>query len=507
MTSTHRNYAVALCTVLGAAVWLWPLTAGPLSAMWPNLFALTVGVILFNVLPRSSAGGKTAVATGWLVAALISAVIALMQYFDLEDPFFPFLATTDPGYAYANARQTNHLATLLGAGLLALLWAVRTRRLRFHAVWMAGLLATAMAATASRTGAMHLLLITAMVAWWAEPQRRRMLLWCAWVLAVYVAAVLALPWLLQHTQGIEGRDLFARMGAGASCSSRKVLWSNVLHLISLKPLTGWGWGELAYAHYATLFDGPRFCEKLTNAHNLPLHFAVELGIPLALLLSAGAVWMIARHQPWRAKDPARQMAWSVLALIGVHSLLEYPLWFGNFQVMVALCIWLLWPAHACDGVARSAEITRAAIPWRRAMGSIALLSVFTYVAWDYFRVSQLYTPTQERAVRYRDDTFSKARGTWLFSSQVLFAQVTTADLDTSNAAPLLQASLAALHISPEPRVIQKVIESALLLEKNNLAQEHAARYKAANPINFAQWEATKSKGPMSLVGVALQPAR
>ena len=45
------------------------------------------------------------------------------------------------------------------------------------------------------------------------------------------------------------------------------------------PWLGWGWGELDYAHYATLYDGPRFCDILDNAHNLPLHLAVELGIP------------------------------------------------------------------------------------------------------------------------------------------------------------------------------------------------------------------------------------
>lgn len=34
----------------------------------------------------------------------------------------------------------------------------------------------------------------------------------------------------------------------------------------------------------TLFPGERFCVLLDNAHNLPLHLAVELGVPVAALL-------------------------------------------------------------------------------------------------------------------------------------------------------------------------------------------------------------------------------
>ena len=47
-----------------------------------------------------------------------------------------------------------------------------------------------------------------------------------------------------------------------------VLWSNMLHLISLKPWTGWG-GELSYAHYITLFPEERFLRAAGQRHNLP----------------------------------------------------------------------------------------------------------------------------------------------------------------------------------------------------------------------------------------------
>ena len=452
--------------------------------MWPNLFAWTMGIALFNLLAWSGVRGEMAVAAGWLTAALASSVIALMQYFDLEDAFFPFIAMTEPGYAYANTRQPNHFATLVGVGLLALLWLVRTQQIRWsHALWMAALLAVGMAASASRTGTLHLILITGLAALWNAPGRRQALFLCGWTLAVYVVSSFALPWLLENVAGIDGRNIFSRMTEDYACHSRKVLYSNMLHLVSLKPLTGWGWGELAYAHYSTLFEGPRFCELLTNAHNLPLHFAVELGIPVAALSCAGLGWLVWRQKPWQEKSPARQMAWSALLLVGVHSLLEYPVWFGNFQVMVALCIWLLVYQR------RPEEVSSGNSPqvWRLAGGSLVILLGLSYVALDYFRISQLYMPTQERAASYRTDTLEKVRATWLFSSEVVFAQVVTATIDKDNAAALLAASLAALHIAPETRIIEKVIDSARFLGKEDLVLEHMALYKAANPEIFFQW--------------------
>ena len=123
---------------------------------------------------------------------------------------------------------------------------------------------------------------------------------------------------------------------------------------------------------------------LDNAHNLPLHLAVELGIPAALLVCGGFGWLVLAARPWRETDPARLMAWAVLAVIVLHSLLEYPLWYGPFQLAFGLCLGLLWPAR---GAARrpSPDPARGRRPC-----ALALLAVVGYAAWDYPRVSQVY---------------------------------------------------------------------------------------------------------------------
>ena len=71
-------------------------------------------------------------------------------------------------------------------------------------------------------------------------------------------------------------------------------------------------------------------EMLDNAHNLPLHFAVELGIPFALAFCVLVVWAIWRGKPWAERRWDRQMAWGILFVIGIHAMVEYPLWYGPF---------------------------------------------------------------------------------------------------------------------------------------------------------------------------------
>ena len=79
-------------------------------------------------------------------------------------------------------------------------------------------------------------------------------------------------------------------------------------LIAQKPWLGWGWGELDYAHFITLYPGARFCDILDNAHNLPLHLAVELGVPLAVVLCGGGL-VAGLARPALARAGSQPAAW------------------------------------------------------------------------------------------------------------------------------------------------------------------------------------------------------
>jgi O-antigen ligase len=474
--------------------WLNPVTYGPTHAVVQFLTvwmgAALCGLIYFGQsMERGPLARFSPVA--WLLAATASAAMGLLQYLGFAATFSPWINYVEAGQAYANLRQRNQQATLLAIGLCVLpwwqaqvaaagdQWRVSRDTLRLMGLATLGLativIATADAAAGSRTGILQLVLLMALALWWKRGRAAMAL-----VLVAYAVAAFALP----RVAGLDPMHsgILGRIGeASAPCSSRLTLWSNVLHLIAQKPWTGWGWGELDYAHFMTLYQGPRFCEILGNAHNLPLHLAVEMGVPFAVLVCGAMVWLVLRANPWREQNSARQMAWSVLAVIGLHSLLEYPLWYGPFQLAALMAAWMLWQKPASATASTNLPVALAC----------ATLLACSYAAWDYWRVSQIYLPEAQRASMYRDNTLEKIRGSWLFADQVKFAELGTTALTRDNAEHIHALALDMLHFSPEASVVAKVIESDELLGLQEEADAFKTRFAAAYSQEFVSWQAQK----------------
>ncbi len=496
LPTSHDAPARTLGVLLLLLPWLNPFAPGPTSQLVQSLLSL-VCLALLLLLPLWQGGGSSLVrvaAPAWLLAALLSSLIALLQYLGASQALSPWVNSTGLGEAFANLRQRNQFASLTTIGLAALLWwaqAVRTLAWASPASLLAAvLLGVGNAASSSRTGLLELLLLALLLLVWQ--QWRSSLVWRV-MLAVGVAygsATLLLPWLAGF--GFGGTGILARMQEQApSCASRLTLWHNVLYLIAEKPWTGWGWGELDYAHFITLYPGPRFCDILSNAHNLPLHLAVELGLPAAALLCGGGLLALWRSQPWRETKPARQLAWAVLAILGLHSLLEYPLWYGPFQLAAGLALALLWLTRpAAVAVPRSGRpgtpLAVAPELWRLAI-AISLMLAVLYAAWDYQRIRQIYLPVAERAAPYRDNTLAKLQGSWLFGPQVDFAELTTTVISPANAPASQALAQAMLHFSPEPRVIEQLLDSLLLQGREDTLQFYLARFQAAFPLPYERW--------------------
>jgi O-antigen ligase len=478
------------------------------SGLGPDAVALVAACLLVSMAAGTAAGGLArpdfvqAIALAWLLAASASTAVALLQYFGAGERFAPWVNPSAVGEAFANLRQRNQFASLTAIGMASLFWLSPRGLGRWPAVAAMAWLAIGNAATTSRTGLVQMLLLSLLACAWPAPRRERAMLWLAGVLT-YAVAALALPWLLELSTGISASRLWERVAALDACSSRMILWSNVLHLIAQKPWLGWGWGNLDHAHYAALYEGLRFCDILDNAHNLPLHLAVELGIPAALLVCGGLLWAVARAKPWAEADPVRQMAWAALAVIGVHSLLEYPLWYGPFQIAFGLCLGLLWPAASRPAVQR---VTGPAGVRAASLAVAAGVAVAcAYAASDYRRVSQIYLPPEARAAV--DDPLPEIRKSWLFRNQARFAELTITPLTRANAQWTFDTAAAMLHYSPEPRVIEKLIESGTLLGRQDEALLHLARFRAAFPDAYAKWSKTRA-GPAPVGSEAIaQPAR
>ena len=99
--------------------WLNSFTAGPTPNVWPLLVSSLCAVVLWFY--RDSLNTRLITVT-WLVAAAISALIGLAQYFGLAPALGPWVSQTQQaGEVFANLRQRNQFATLTSIGLVALI--------------------------------------------------------------------------------------------------------------------------------------------------------------------------------------------------------------------------------------------------------------------------------------------------------------------------------------------------------------------------------------------------
>lgn len=455
--------------------------------------------------------------TAWLTAAVISSLLGLLQYLDMASSLSPWVnQPAFKGDAFANLRQRNQFASLTSIGVVALLAgvsamlqahpkttptaALQQRHVATGGFLLLNVLAIGAACAMSRTGVLQWFLVSALAGVWAWRQRRTdstkdaqqvqtLYMTRTWWMLVVCAPLLLLLWsfvmplMSQHLTGQQGASLALRVAGSAQdygvCGSRSVLWANVGQLIAQKPMLGWGWGETDLAHFLTQYTGPRFCDILDNAHNLPLHLALELGVPLALGL---LLWMgtwVWQRQPWQELSVWRVMAWGVLLVIGVHSLLEYPVWYGPFQMAVGLSVGLLWalPSHPPELV-QTTQVSHKTTEAR----SLLLASVFffacLYAAWDFNRVSQIYKPAEQRDPMFSSNPLAYAKQSVLFRNQAEFADLTLQHVTASNAQAVYDQAQRVVHYSPEARVVQRLIDSARLLGHDDEADHWVARLAA-----------------------------
>lgn len=486
---------VVVCAVL--FVWL------AASLLWvPQVVdrALTMGLIasLMCVWLMAAVGRRAAVdepllrwlVVGLIAAAVISAILGVLQYVGWARELSPWVNQPLKGDAFANLRQRNQFASLTSIGLVAVLgWVAaqsKTHNMSRGAwvlAWvLINVLAAGVACTVSRTGAVQWALVGVLMAAWGWRSAKhdaalgKGLVWLALAAPALVAVwSVLMPWVALQTTGEWGASMILRVTGQAqdyaACGGRRVLWANVLALIAQHPWLGWGWGETDYAHFMTGYNSLRFCDMLDNAHDFPLHLALEFGVPFALaVMAVVGVWIL-RRTPWCERQAWRMMAWCLLLVLGLHSLLEYPLWYGPFQMTLGLAIGLLWTPHrAQTGVA--AKVERQEGPTLVA----ALLFIgCLYAAWDFNRVGQIYRQAASRDAAYKDNPLHHAKQSWLFKNQADFAEVTTQTVTADNAAELYPQALRLMHYSPEARVVQRVIDSGKLLGHDKEAQKLAER--------------------------------
>ena len=409
----------------------------------------------------------------WAVVGVLHAAVALVQVFapDLADGDW-IAHSSVAGRAVGNLRQPNHLSSLMLWAAIALVgwlelqravrqavrlgarppvWPEAERVVQQAAQWpgdglepasgtgqalnavraprslwllAAGVMALfiwAVVLTASRTG----LVGVALLALWGLVDRRLSRPARALLLAtplLYAAAWWGMAWWAQASDHTFGGQ--QRLAEGDVSGSRFRIWADALHLIAQHPWTGVGWGNFNFAWSLTPFP-QRHTAFFDHTHNLPLQLAVELGLPLALVICAlllWALWQAARRAlaATGAASAAGRCALMMVLLIGLHSLLEYPLWYAYFLLPTAFAWGLALGLPAAAAGASAAMVTSPAMadtttssaaqpphagapaaaasatddaprpPWLRAAAGVLCVAGALFALFDYLRVAAIF---------------------------------------------------------------------------------------------------------------------
>jgi len=330
-----------------------------------------------------------------LAGALANAAAGMIQFYGLPAPLEDIIDKLhhDPLHngAYGNIAQCNLYANYLTLGGTALLFLWLRAGLRTaYALAAAALLAWACALSGSRSALLYALwiaLLGALAGRTPAGVDSRRLKFAAYGLAgVLLAAQLAVPWFngaLHLGPANEGAFERALLISSSHGDGRWQAWQLALRAFADAPVSGAGIGEFAGAAF-DLGLSPQMArgEVWSSPHNLPLQLLAETGAAGAFLALAGLCtwcWQAGRRY-FAAPEPA---LWWVIAAVGIeliHSMFEYPLWSADFLGVTALLMGLATrPRARYKGASRLVRVGAAGL-------CAALALALAVVLRDYLRL-------------------------------------------------------------------------------------------------------------------------
>lgn len=274
-----------------------------------------------------------------LLGALFSCGLGLLQHFGLHTPLDPWVNRKVGSAVLANLGQPNHLANYLVLGLASLFYLVAGARLRpWLGVPFAILLVLVLALTGSRASWLYLGALLLLAAMWRRQARK------LFPMALLSLPVFALAQWLAHLPFMHGVSAVLTpterlFDLANGVEVRLALWREAGQMLLAQPWLGAGFGQFAWHNFQLASSGPTLLvgSVFNHSHNILAQIGAEFGFAgLLLFLIGGSLWLWGcLRQP---KTLAGWWAAALLAVLGIHSLLEYPLWYANFLGIAAILI-------------------------------------------------------------------------------------------------------------------------------------------------------------------------
>ena len=272
------------------------------------------------------------------IASVASTSIQLHQWLALKTEAGQWILGNGlPNRYYANLAQPNLLSSLLLLGVLACFWGYYRQKI---AGWVATVVAVfilfGVVLTASRTAWISIILLTVATHFLRSKLPSSMKIWVVPVLAGYFYVIsLAMPSINQFLS-IPEHDFSLEL-RGMNDNARLAGWKMLLDASTLQPWLGFGWGQIAQATFSVVARYPAQNGIFTHAHNLVLDLILWNGYPLGLVLTAFLVWWLLRVLK-KAETVSQYLVIGALIVLGIHSLLEFPLTYAYFLLPLGLLL-------------------------------------------------------------------------------------------------------------------------------------------------------------------------
>jgi O-antigen ligase len=335
-----------------------PVTRSP-SATMNALFALSVPFAAWAAMNNVRSDNQMRILL-WSILGftVVAALVGFAQVATGADSNLYFYDITNRGQAVGFFANRNHHAVFLGCGLAIAIYLTReasTAKQTMSATWLplalAVVLALAIIANASRAGLLVLVVVLGSVSAFALT---RSLLYARKKRAKSPGRSLIAP-ILAITAGISAFATFwalerspamqRLLGADPSGDLRARVLPDLWAMAGDFFPQGAGLGafEYAYRSYETreLFT----FAYVNNAHNDWLQFLIEGGVGaiVILALTAGIVLkpLVQTWRTSRALSPRSALGLSIIAIIALASLVDYPLRTPAFMVLGVVALALL----------------------------------------------------------------------------------------------------------------------------------------------------------------------
>ena len=341
---------LVLQIVLDRVVYPQQSLVGALYLLWA-VFMLWLG----HVLGRELSLARIATTLAWalLAGALISCGIGLLQHFGISTVLDALVNRKVSGAVIANLGQPNHLANYLALGMASLLYLFASSKIApWLSVLFGSVLLLVLALSGSRASWLYLGAFLVLAWFWRRHSREAAASRIYWGAVACLVAFALAQWLahLPFMQGVSGAVTPAERLFDVA-NGLQIRWSllrEALQMLAQQPWLGIGFGQYAWQHFLldtaaalqpsehlqpSILSGAVF----NHSHNILTQVGAEFGLAgLILLLWGGLTWL----RPC-LKQAATLPGWwvgAVLAVLLLHSQLEYPLWYSSYLGIAAVLI-------------------------------------------------------------------------------------------------------------------------------------------------------------------------